>query len=65
VWRWVHYSEVSDIEICVRVWSGYLECQKSWSGSDWRYISGFCLLKLEGLYVVADERFKTSAWNEN
>ena len=56
---------MSNIEIGVGVWGGHLECQKSLGGSDWRYISGFCLLKLEGLYVVADERFKTSAWNEN
>ena len=61
----IHYSEVSDIEIGVGGWGGYLECQKSLCGSDWRYISGLCLLELEGLYVVADERFKTSAWNEN
>ena len=65
MWRWIHYSEVSDIEICVGVWGGHLECQKSLGGSDWKYVSGFCLLQLEGLYVVADERFKTSAWNEN
>ena len=65
MWRWVHYSEVSDIEICVGVWGGHLECQKSLGGGDWKSVSEFCLLQLEGLYVVADERFKTSAWNEN
>jgi hypothetical protein len=56
---------VSDVEIGVGVGGRHLECQESWCGSDGRQISGFCLLELEGPYVVADEGFETSAWNED
>ena len=56
---------MSDIEIGVGVWSGHLECQESGCVSDWWYIRRFSLLKLEGSYVVADEGFKMSAWDEN
>ncbi len=65
VWRWIHYSEVSEIKVGVGVWSWYLECQESRCVIGWRYISGFRLLELEGPYVIADERFKTTAGDED
>ena len=65
MWRWVHYSEVSEIKVGVGEWSRYLECQESWCGVDWRYISRFRLLELDGPYVIADEGFDTSAGDED
>ena len=62
---WIHYSEVSEIKVGVGEWSWYLECQESWCVVDWRYISRFRLLELEGPYVIADERFETSAGDED
>ena len=65
VWRWVHYSEVSEIKVGVGEWSRYLEGQDSWCGVDWRDISWFRLLELECPYVIADEGFDTSAGDED
>ncbi len=56
---------MSEIKVGGGEWSQYLECQESWCGVDWRYISRFRLLELEGPYVIADEGFKTSAGDED
>ena len=65
VWGWIHCSEVGKVDVGVGKWSWYLECQESWCVISWGYISRFLLLEFEGPYVIADERFETSAGDED